>query len=91
MIPDEAVEEALARLPMDVLRYMDADDMRRALEAAAPYLLSRERQQTVDAHRDAMVNRETKRSELAQAWGEGWDAAAGWPQIDKNPYKEEQK
>lgn len=23
----------------------------------------------------------------AQAWDEGWDAGAGWPQDDRNPYR----
>lgn len=25
---------------------------------------------------------------LVEAWDEGWHAAAGWPQIEKNPYRE---
>lgn len=78
---------------------------RAALEAAAPHLLSGERQQTADAHRDAMVNRETKRAELAAAFAYGWREGQGWPtpvnvetgelfhdqaeQPDWNPYTKE--
>jgi hypothetical protein len=58
MIPAEAVEAAMEAY------YANGEEpfgtpMRAALEAAAPYMLSHERQQTADAHRDAMVNRET--------------------------------
>jgi len=28
---------------------------------------------------------------LAAAWDEGWDAAAGWPQVDINPYRKAEK
>jgi hypothetical protein len=44
------------------------------LEAAAPYMLSHEREQTRLAHIDAMVNRETKHAELAEVWYEGFRA-----------------
>lgn len=27
---------------------------------------------------------------LAAAWDEGWDAGAGWPQSDVNPYRSAQ-
>ena len=40
VIPAEAVEAAVARLPMEVLRYIDTDDMRRALEVATLPLLA---------------------------------------------------
>jgi len=79
VIPDEAVEaaaEVLFRRSLDIsgngsLR----EDARAALEAAAPRMLSHEREQTRLAHIDAMVNRETKREELAAAWDEGGRAA----------------
>jgi hypothetical protein len=61
-IPEDAVQAALeARLSFSNQRGMDnsANLMRHILEAAAPILLSHERQQTADAHRDAIVNRDT--------------------------------
>lgn len=30
---------------------------------------------------------ESLRSAKEQAWEEGWQAGAGWPQIEDNPYK----
>lgn len=42
------------------------------LEAAAPYMLSHEREQTRLAHLDAMVNRETKADELAAEYRRGY-------------------
>jgi len=73
MIPDEAVEAAAYALYLDAnpeseaqwfdLGFHEQDELlraaRQALEAAYPILLSHERQLTADAHRDAMVNRET--------------------------------
>jgi hypothetical protein len=47
-----------------------------ALEAVMPLLLSHEREQTRLAHLDAMVNRETKREELAQARAQALEDAA---------------
>jgi hypothetical protein len=55
-ISDEAVEAANKAFRETAL-YDDA--LMNALEAAAPILLSHERQQTEDAHRDAIVNRDT--------------------------------
>jgi hypothetical protein len=49
-----------------------------ALAAAAPILLSHERQQTADAHRDAIVNRDTAdrlERELEAAKADAWDEA----------------
>ena len=85
MIPDEAVEAA-ARVLCGVTEDMWKDQPTRikdkyrweaiaALEAAAPHLLSHEREQTRLAHLDAMVNRETKQAELAAAWDEGYEQA----------------
>lgn len=71
VIPAEAVEAAAKAIASANLRSKSWDalneearnhflrDARAAFEAAAPYMLSHERQQTADAHRDAMVNRET--------------------------------
>jgi hypothetical protein len=50
--------------------------VRTILEAAAPILLSHERQQTADAHRDAIVNRDTAdrlERELENAKADAWD------------------
>lgn len=58
------------------------DIARAAIEAAAPHMLSHEREQARLAHLDAMVNRETKREELASAWDEG--EAAGQDNADSN-------
>jgi len=70
VIPEAAVEaaaEAIAR----GLRYKSAEWMaREALEAAAPILLSHEREETRLAHVDAVVNAETVdrlEKELAEA------------------------
>jgi hypothetical protein len=49
-------------------------DARAALEAAVPHMLSREREETRLAHLDAVVNRETKREELAEAWADGHES-----------------
>jgi hypothetical protein len=53
--------------------------VRAILEAAAPILLSHERQQTADAHRDAIVNRDTVdrlerelQAAKANAWAVGY-------------------
>lgn len=59
--------------------------IRSAIEAATPIMLSHERPQTADAHRDAMVNRETKREELAAAWERGVEDGY---HHRPNPYKE---
>jgi hypothetical protein len=60
-ISDEAVEAAVSVFPWRAAKYFDENAMRATLEAALPHLLSH----------DAMVNRETKREELAQAWERG--------------------
>ena len=73
MIPAEAVEAAMEAYYANGEEPFEAP-MRAALEAAAPYMLSHEREQTRLAHLDAMVNRETKANELAQAWDEGYAA-----------------
>ena len=92
-IPDEAVEAASAAIerefPYDENnRYI----ARLALEAAYPILISHEIQQTTDAHRDAMVNRETSRELLAQAWDEGHSAGVDHADgllSEPNPYRTE--
>lgn len=91
MISDEAVEAAAEALwepnehgdewATEFPTYKDylRAEARKALEAAAPYMLSHERQQTADAHRDAMVNRDTVdrlERELENAKAEAWDRAA---------------
>jgi hypothetical protein len=69
------------------------------LEAAAPILLSHERQLTADAHRDAIVNRDTVdrlerelETAKADAWDEGRlsyrDDLAGTPRFGTPGYKE---
>lgn len=67
--------------------------MRATFEAAAPHMLSHEREETRLAHLDAMVNRETKRAELAQVWDEGCEEGMSWnpghydEAIATNPYR----
>jgi dihydropteroate synthase len=79
-ISDEAVEAALvASRAYKSQRSMDNAEkqMRAILEAAAPILLSHERKQTADAHRDAIVNRDTVdrlERELQNAKADAWDA-----------------
>jgi hypothetical protein len=79
-ISDEAVEaaheawRAQAATEGSIFEY----NLRAALEAAAPVLLSHERQQTADAHRDAIVNRDTAdrlERELQTAKADAWDDA----------------
>jgi hypothetical protein len=103
VISDEAVEAALdaylefrsARGPGKALNLFRA-----ALEAAAPYMLSHERQQTADAHRDAIVNRDTAdrlERELLTARADAWDRCAASivdehgnkliPYENTNPYR----
>jgi hypothetical protein len=78
VISEEAVEAALEVFwANEDETYLIA--MERALEAAAPILLSHERQLTADAHRDAIVNRDTAdrlERELETAKAEAWDEAA---------------
>jgi len=69
VIPDAAVEAAAEGLALqawgdwayvpDALRRLFLRDARLALEAAAPILLSHEREETRLAHVDAVVNAET--------------------------------
>jgi len=106
VIPDEAVEAAARDLAVvawgqweyvpNELRSRFLRDARICLEAAAPHLLSHEREQTRLAHLDAMVNRETKQAELAAAWEDGhlmgWNEATAntLPERDslwRNPYR----
>lgn len=79
-ISEEAVEAAWeqARDDADGYPYPERDEIRRILEAAAPHMLSHEREQTRLAHLDATVNRETKQAELAAVWDAGWEAASEW-------------
>jgi hypothetical protein len=92
VIPDEAVEAATDAMQQfaltedrDGLQAWDAY-ARKALEAAAPHMLSHEREQTRLAHLDAMVNRETKRAELAEAWDAGWNSFADFDFRPAGPY-----
>ena len=59
MISDAAVDAAYGELAEDAGRYVDQADIRRALEAAVPHMLSHEREETRLAHVDAVVNAET--------------------------------
>lgn len=66
-ISDEAVEAAAKVMQAKDVRegfgeypiWEYTEDVKALLEAAAPIMLSHERQQTADAHRDAIVNRDT--------------------------------
>ena len=95
-IPDEAVEAAVKNWS-DHQMFSAEAAMRTALESAVPYLMSHEREQTRLAHLDAMVNRESKRAELAAAWDEGYDRAESdhygtgfWTKrLRGNPYRED--
>lgn len=76
-VPYEALVAASQVLNDDVYALLGWEGITRLLEAAAPYMLSHERAQARLAHLDAMVNRETKRAELAEAWdalppGQDW-------------------
>jgi dihydropteroate synthase len=101
-ISDEAVEaaheawRAQAATEGSIFEY----NLRAALEAAAPVLLSHERQQTADAHRDAIVNRDTAdrlERELEAAKADAWDRCAASivdehgnrliPYENTNPYR----
>ena len=94
MIPAEAVEAA-AKYLAEKFNWngeLLPETARAALEAAAPYMLSHEREQTRLAHLDAMVNRETKREELAHAWDQGYKAAMfdkEYYSYNQNPYRAE--
>lgn len=59
VIPDTAVEAALMKLPLQSAPFVGRVEMRAALEAAAPIMLSHEREQTRLAHVDAVVNART--------------------------------
>lgn len=92
MIPNEAVEAAARALrklsngsaverawESTGQEWIYRNEAFAALEAAAPYMLSHERQQTADAHRDAIVNRDTVdrlERELETAKADAWDEAA---------------
>jgi hypothetical protein len=101
-ISDEAVEaahmawRAQAATEGTIFEY----NLRAALEAAAPILLSHERQLTADAHRDAIVNRDTAdrlERELETAKADAWDRCAASivdehgnrliPYENTNPYR----
>jgi dihydropteroate synthase len=81
-IPGEAIIAAEAAVFDAMIEYgpdghTDGHDKiaRAALEAAAPILLSHERQLTADAHRDAIVNRDTVdrlERELQAAKADAW-------------------
>jgi len=95
MITDEAIEAAhkawreQAAQDGSIFEY----SLRAALEAAAPHMLSHEREETRLAHLDAVVNRDTVdrlEKELdeakADAWDEGWDTFAGFDSRPGGPY-----
>jgi hypothetical protein len=106
-ISDEAVEAAAKALKFqydsngefsELSKDPFTDEAKIALEAAAPILLSHERQQTADAHRDAIVNRDTVdrlERELADVWDEGYSAGKsdefaadkGFTGYHTNPYR----
>jgi hypothetical protein len=88
VIPAEAIEAAhrawreQAKLDGSIFEY----NLRAALEAATPYMLSHEREQTRLAHLDAMVNRETKRDELAAEYRRGYrDGLVDRKQVTAEP------
>lgn len=85
MIPSEAVEAAAKAIELRMDGPVRLQDLARAaLEAAAPHMLSHEREQTRLAHLDAMVNRETKTDELAAEYRRGYrDGLADRKQVTK--------
>jgi len=78
VIPDAAVEAA-AKALRDAFDWGVGDfdkQARAALEAALPYMLSHEREETRLAHLDAVVNAQTVdklEKELAEAKAQAWD------------------
>jgi hypothetical protein len=101
-ISDEAVEAA-ADMLVAMRRGGERSSLeygRAVLEAAAPHMLSHERQLTADAHRDAIVNRDTAdrlERELEAAKADAWDRCAASivdehgnkliPYENTNPYR----
>lgn len=88
VIPAEAVEAAAKYLSEFLSDYPSdySQEAREILEAAAPILLSHEREQTRLAHVDAMVNRETKRDELAAEYRRGYrDGLTDRKQVTAEP------
>lgn len=76
MIPHVAIGDAAEAIRAGLPRLSVWDLAKTALEAASPHLLSHERQQTADAHRDAIVNRDTVdrlERELASAKADAWE------------------
>jgi len=78
IIPEAAVEAAAKAMSANWKRMHTNESLgfqrmlaEYALEAAAPHMLSHEREETRLAHLDAVVNRETSRAQLAEAWDEG--------------------
>jgi hypothetical protein len=104
-ISDEAVEAAMEAFLLEGVKRkgeLGAQPLAllAALEAAAPILLSHERQLTADAHRDAIVNRDTVdrlERELKNAKADAWDRCAASivdehgnkliPYENTNPYR----
>lgn len=89
MIPAEAVAAAREQLH-EMGAEVPPKYVNSALEAALPFLLSHEREQTRIAHVDAMVNRETRRAEMAELWGDGYLAGLADMQNGQerpNPYR----
>jgi hypothetical protein len=110
MIPNDAVEAAAVALferdygvgdwgiTNEQVKAAYMDEAKTALEYAAPYMLSHERQLTADAHRDAIVNRDTVdrlEEKLADVWDEGYSAGKsdefaadkGFTGYHTNPYR----
>jgi dihydropteroate synthase len=78
-ISDEAIEAGAKAYRKVYGTWANPDHVAKIiLEAAAPILLSHERQQTADAHRDAIVNRDAVdrlERELQTAKADAWDDA----------------
>ena len=72
MIPDAAVEAALSALFPD---RETVSDFSRAVQFPSI--------RTILEAAGPHLTQAAK----AEAWGEGWDAGAGWPQIEDNPYR----
>jgi dihydropteroate synthase len=100
-ISDEAIEAGAKAYRKVYGTWANPDHVAKIiLEAAAPILLSHERQLTADAHRDAIVNRDTVdrlERELETAKADAWDRCAASivdehgnrliPYENTNPYR----
>ena len=58
------------------------------MQVSEPYVPSaREMAGQDEVHLTSGDLSEMLRKAKEQAWDEGWDAGAGWPQEDQNPYR----